>query len=99
MSGAALIGCESCGLVSVDVVGDDPTLAQKCARCGHPLYLTKPFALQRTWACVLGAAVLYVPANVLPVMVLASFLTSGSTLARLSTLSSSRTRVRMRVCM
>ncbi|HEV7574816.1 MAG TPA: paraquat-inducible protein A [Caldimonas sp.] len=74
MSGAALIGCESCGLVSVDVVGDDPTLAQKCARCGHPLYLTKPFALQRTWACVVGAAVLYVPANTLPVMVTTSAL-------------------------
>ena len=62
------LGCESCGLVSHDVTGDDPTLVQHCSRCGHVLHGTKPFSLQRTWACVVAAAVLYVPANVLPVM-------------------------------
>ncbi|MEO7055232.1 MAG: paraquat-inducible protein A [Caldimonas sp.] len=31
--------------------------------------LRKPFAVQRTWACVVAAAVLYVPANALPIMV------------------------------
>ena len=62
------LGCESCGLVSVDVTGDDPTLVQHCSRCGHVLHATKPFSLQRTWACVIAAAVLYIPANTLPVM-------------------------------
>jgi paraquat-inducible protein A len=71
---AALLGCESCGLVSADVVGDDPTRVQHCPRCGHVLHHTKPFALQRTWACVVAAAILYVPANVLPVMVTTSAL-------------------------
>jgi paraquat-inducible protein A len=41
---------------------------QHCSRCGHVLHATKPFSLQRTWACVAAAAVLYVPANTLPVM-------------------------------
>jgi paraquat-inducible protein A len=62
------LGCESCGLVSLDVTRDDPTLVQHCSRCGHVLHATKPFSLQRTWACVVAAAVLYIPANVLPVM-------------------------------
>jgi paraquat-inducible protein A len=62
------LGCESCGLVSRDVTGDDPALVQHCARCGHVLHATKPFSLQRTWACVVAAAILYIPANTLPVM-------------------------------
>jgi paraquat-inducible protein A len=73
-SDLALLGCESCGLVSVDVAGDDPGLLQRCPRCGHVLHRTKPFSLQRTWACVIAAAVLYVPANTLPVMVTTSAL-------------------------
>jgi paraquat-inducible protein A len=67
-----LLGCESCGLVSAAAVIDEPGLLQQCPRCGHVLRATKPFALQRTWACVLAAAVLYVPANALPVMVTTS---------------------------
>jgi paraquat-inducible protein A len=62
------LGCESCGLVSLDVTGDDPALVQHCSRCGHVLHATKPFSLQRTWACVVAAAILYIPANTLPVM-------------------------------
>ncbi|MEO9067223.1 MAG: paraquat-inducible protein A [Caldimonas sp.] len=42
---------------------------ERCPRCGHALRLRKPFAVQRTWACVVAAAVLYVPANALPIMV------------------------------
>jgi paraquat-inducible protein A len=74
MSTPGLLGCESCGLVSADLGGEDPWVAQHCARCGHVLHATKPFALQRTWACVIAAAVLYVPANILPVMVTTSAL-------------------------
>jgi paraquat-inducible protein A len=64
-----LLGCASCGLVSPAVRVDDPRLVQECPRCGHVLVATKPHALQRTWAFVLAAAVLYIPANALPVMV------------------------------
>jgi paraquat-inducible protein A len=69
-----LLGCESCGLVSACSPIDDPKVVQECPRCGHVLRSTKPQALQRTWACVLAAAVLYVPANALPVMVTTSAL-------------------------
>ena len=32
------------------------------------LRFVKPMSLQRTWACLIAATVLYVPANVLPIM-------------------------------
>ena len=65
-----VLGCESCGLASVNLLPADRTdLVQRCPRCNHVLRTERPFAVQRTWACVIGAAVLYVPANALPVMV------------------------------
>ena len=66
----ALLGCESCGLVSANRLPgfDDGAMRQHCPRCGHILRARRPFSLQRTWACVIGAAVLYVPANALPIM-------------------------------
>ena len=61
------VGCESCGLVSVppEHGGDH---APRCPRCGAPLHARKPYSLQRTWALVIAAAVLYVPANIYPVL-------------------------------
>lgn len=41
---------------------------QRCPLCGASLHLRKPQSLQRTMALVLTAAVLYIPANVLPIM-------------------------------
>jgi paraquat-inducible protein A len=68
------LGCESCGLVSANVLGSDSDggLLQHCSRCGHVLRETKPMSVQRTWACVIAAAVLYVPANALPIMITVS---------------------------
>lgn len=65
-----VFGCESCGLVSLDPApGRGPDGAGfRCPRCHHALRHEKPLSVQRTWACVLAAAVLYVPANALPVM-------------------------------
>jgi len=70
--GLEVLGCESCGQVTVNVLGDvrlGRIAVQKCTRCGHTLHAEKPFAVQRTWACVIASAILYVPANTLPVMV------------------------------
>ena len=65
-----LLGCESCGLASLDVEagGRSGVLRLRCPRCGHVLHREKPLSLQRTWACLVAAAVLYVPANALPIM-------------------------------
>ncbi len=60
-----LRGCRSCGLVS-----RAPPVAPvvRCPRCGVPMPLRKRDSLQRTLAYLVAAAILYVPANVLPVM-------------------------------
>ena len=58
-----LVGCESCGLVSVPDGHDS-----RCPRCGAPLHARKPYSLQRTWALVIAATVLYFPANIYPVL-------------------------------
>ena len=42
--------------------------APACARCGNALYARKPESLRRTWAYLIAAAILYLPANLLPVM-------------------------------
>lgn len=56
-----LASCHGCGKVSVADLG-------RCPRCGSALHLRKPHSLERTWAFLLGAAILYVPANVMPIM-------------------------------
>ena len=74
------LGCESCGLATANAFrhsGEVPGRIQRCGRCGHALQATKPYAVQRTSACVVAAAVLYVPANVLPIMLTTSALQKG----------------------
>jgi len=62
----SLIACRSCHLLS-----RPPDLQESariaCPRCGAPLHQRKPNSIARTWALVLAAYVLYVPANVLPI--------------------------------
>ena len=60
-----LAGCDCCGLVvALAPLGDTPA----CPRCGTALHATRPHSLQRTSAFLIAAIVLYVPANLLPVM-------------------------------
>lgn len=59
-----LFACEQCGLLNPA----DPHASQACARCGHILHPRKIDSLSRTWALLLAAALLYIPANLLPVM-------------------------------
>jgi paraquat-inducible protein A len=44
-----------------------------CPRCGAALHRRKPHSLARTWALLIAACILYVPANLLPVMTVTSF--------------------------
>jgi paraquat-inducible protein A len=59
---AALVNCHACGRLS-PLEGCD-----SCPRCGAELHSRKPESVHRTWALLITAAVLYVPANLLPVM-------------------------------
>jgi paraquat-inducible protein A len=58
-----LAGCHDCGLVS-RLAGHEGT----CPRCGSALHLRKPDSLGRAWALVIASYILYIPANVLPIM-------------------------------
>ncbi len=56
------IGCDTCGLVS------RTSLGARCPRCGFRLRDRKGHAIQRTWAYLVAAMTLYVPANIYPVL-------------------------------
>lgn len=61
---AGLVACETCGLVSAP--GD--AALPRCPRCGSSLHPRKTDSLRRTWALLIAATILYIPANLLPVM-------------------------------
>jgi paraquat-inducible protein A len=67
--GAAMhrMGCDTCRLVAR---GRDGAL---CPRCGFVLHDRKPDSLTRTWALVLASMILYVPANIYPVLTVIRF--------------------------
>ncbi|CAP43000.1 paraquat-inducible protein A [Bordetella petrii] len=66
--GQLLAGCHVCGQVQALAAHDHDGPAPRCMRCRAVLHYRKPDSLARTWALLLAAAVLYVPANVLPIM-------------------------------
>lgn len=59
---AHLVGCHSCGLV------ENLPDGAHCRRCEQSVHARKQDSVRRTWACIASAALLAIPANVLPVM-------------------------------
>lgn len=60
-----LLSCHTCGLLSRPTPGLHEAA---CPRCGAHLHLRKPESIARTWALLIAAIILYIPANVLPIM-------------------------------
>ena len=62
---AGFLSCLTCGLLSrrPDNLG-----TPACPRCGRRLYRRKPASLLRAWTFLVAAMILYIPANVLPIM-------------------------------
>ncbi|MGV8887398.1 MAG: paraquat-inducible protein A [Pseudomonas sp.] len=48
------------------------TNKQVCTRCGALVHARRPNSVTRTWALLVTAAVLYIPANLLPIMTVSS---------------------------
>lgn len=63
---AAQMGLASCHICNRLT----PATELRCPRCGAGLHLRRPNAMNRAWAFLLAAMVLYLPANLLPVMTL-----------------------------
>jgi len=61
---AGILVCAECHLLN----RSQPRQIQRCRRCGARLHARRPNSIVRTWALLLAAAMLYVPANLLPIM-------------------------------
>ncbi len=66
--GESLVLCETCSLVAPVAHHGSP-----CPRCGASRHWRKPESLTRAWSLMITAIILYVPANVYPVMTVISF--------------------------
>jgi paraquat-inducible protein A len=68
----SLVGCHSCDQLCL-MRPLPPRGAALCPRCGAALHHRKPNSIARTWALLIAAAILYLPANLLPVMTVVYF--------------------------
>ncbi|MXU66088.1 paraquat-inducible protein A [Oceanomicrobium pacificus] len=59
---AGLIGCTSCGRVYTPGATD-------CPLCGQALHSREPASMQKVWAWLIAGFCLYVPANLMPMLV------------------------------
>ncbi len=59
-----LVTCHGCGLL----LKSDHGGGARCSRCGCTLHDRKPNSLASSWAFVIAAVILYIPANLLPIM-------------------------------
>jgi paraquat-inducible protein A len=57
--------CHTCNLLTKAVPGYREA---RCRRCGSHLHLRKPDSVARTWAFLIASYILFIPANVLPIM-------------------------------
>lgn len=62
---AGILICTECHELNRQEAG---TTRQTCTRCGAIVHARRPNSLVRTWALLVTAAILYIPANVLPIM-------------------------------
>jgi paraquat-inducible protein A len=74
-AGLGLLSCHVCGQVSRAAPSAHEA---RCPRCDSPLHFRKPDSVSRTWALLIAAMILYVPANLLPMMKTSSLFGSQS---------------------
>jgi len=70
-----LLVCHACGLLSRPAPDSHDA---RCPRCGAHLHFRKPDSITRTWALLITAMILYIPANLLPMMNTSSLFGSQS---------------------
>ncbi|MFZ1745421.1 MAG: paraquat-inducible protein A [Nitrospirales bacterium] len=69
---SGLMSCHACHQLSriPPILSEGSAI---CPRCEAHLHLRKPNSISRTWALLIAAYILYIPANLLPVMTVISF--------------------------
>ncbi|WP_122611782.1 paraquat-inducible protein A [Pseudomonas viridiflava] len=66
---AGILVCTECHELNKQEADVDE---QSCTRCGAQVHARRPNSLTRTWALLITAAIIYIPANVLPIMTVSS---------------------------
>ena len=66
---AGILVCNECHELNRQE-GDDA--GQTCIRCGAVVHPRRPNSIVRTWALLITAFILYIPANLLPIMTVSS---------------------------
>ncbi len=69
---ASLMSCHACHQLSRMPAGL-ANGAAICPRCEAHIHVRKPNSISRTWALLIAAYILYIPANLLPIMTVISF--------------------------
>lgn len=64
-AGRVVASCSSCGYVQNIKPG---TEACRCERCHARMHRRKPNPVSRVWALIITASIVYIPANILPIM-------------------------------
>jgi paraquat-inducible protein A len=59
---AGLVACHTCGLIQTG------SAHQRCSRCDSLLHARRPDSVTRTLSLLVAAALVYIPANLLPIM-------------------------------
>jgi paraquat-inducible protein A len=62
---ARVLSCHNCQLLTP--MPDDEGAHVRCRRCGAALHARRPDSLNRTWALLIAAIIMYIPANLLPI--------------------------------
>jgi paraquat-inducible protein A len=62
--GMGLLSCHHCS-----TVWRGAHEGEHCERCGTVMHSRKPDSIRRTWAFLIAACIMYLPANMLPVMI------------------------------
>lgn len=63
-----MLACHQCGKLWKGASPGEP-----CAHCNATLHTRKPDSINRTWALLIAACILYIPANMMPVMITSTF--------------------------
>ncbi len=71
-AGLGLRSCHICGLLSRS---DESAGATHCPRCRTQIHSRKPNSVSHCWALIIAAYILYLPANLLPIMETGSLFT------------------------
>ncbi|HEY0268608.1 MAG TPA: paraquat-inducible protein A [Methyloradius sp.] len=63
-SSLGMVACHQCGKLWKDVQHHE-----HCGHCNASLHTRKPDSINRTWALLIAAVIMYLPANLMPVMI------------------------------